>query len=122
VAVSAANKAKGSRWERDLEEYLNSCGVKARRLPRAGSKDIGDVAIELKSGRVIVIEAKDVKAANLAEFLRQADVEADNYRGKYVVDTYGVVAQKTRMKGTGDARVTLTVDTLVELLHWEGLS
>ena len=120
--MSAANKAKGSRWERDLEEYLHSAGVKARRLPRAGSKDIGDVAIELKSGRVIVIEAKDVKAANLAEFLRQADVEADNYRGKYVVDTYGVVAQKTRMKGTGGARVTLTVDTLLELLRWEGLS
>ena len=120
--MSAANKAKGSRWERDLEEFLNGCGVKARRLPRAGSKDIGDVAIELKSGRVIVIEAKDVKAANLAEFLRQAHLEAAHYGAKYDVDTYGVVAQKTRMKGVGGGRVTLTLDTLVELLHWEGLS
>ena len=120
--MSAQNKQKGSRWERDLEEYLNSAGVKARRLPRAGSKDIGDVAIELKSGRVIVIEAKDVKVPNMADWLRQAHLEAAHYGDKYDVDTYGVVAQKTRMKGTGGARVTVTVDTLVELLHWEGLS
>lgn len=120
--MSAANKAKGSRWERDLEEYCNAVGGKARRLPRAGAKDIGDVAIELKSGRVIVIEAKDVKTPNMAEFLRQAEVEALHYELKYSCVTYGMVAQKTRMKPIAEARVTLTLDTLMNLLRWEGLT
>jgi Holliday junction resolvase len=120
--VSAANKAKGSRWERDLEEYLNAWGSKCRRLPRAGSKDIGDLAIELKSGRVIVIEAKDVRTPAMADWLRQATVEAINYEDKYKVSAYGMVAVKARQRGVGDARITLTVDELLNLLKWEGLS
>lgn len=120
--MSSYNKAKGTRWESDLENYLNEVGLKARRLPRAGAKDIGDLAIALKSGRVIVVEAKNVKAGNLKEFLRQAEVEAENYCDKYQADTYGVVAQKARQQGTGEGRITMTVDTLVELLKWEGLA
>jgi len=100
---------------------LNECGLKARRLPRAGSKDIGDLAIELKSGRVIVVEAKNVKAVNMADFLRQADVEATNYGAKYQKDTYGVVAVKARQKSIGEARVTLTLDELINFINWEGL-
>jgi Holliday junction resolvase len=122
VSQSSSNKAKGSLFERQLEDYLNAAGVKARRLPRAGSRDIGDVALTLNSGRVIVIEAKNVKLANMADFLRQASQEALNYATKYDVDCYPVVVQKTRQKGIGDARVTLTVDELVNLLRWEGLS
>ena len=32
------NKAKGSAFERDVENHVNEVGVKARRLPRAGRK------------------------------------------------------------------------------------
>ena len=120
--MSSANKAKGSMFERDVEEYLNQCGVKARRLPRAGSKDIGDVAIELRSNRVLVNELKNVKVPAMADWLRQADVEADNYGLKYDVDTYPVVIAKARQKSIGEARVTMTLDTLLNLLRWEGIS
>lgn len=120
--VSAANKAKGSRWERELEDYFNESGTKARRLPRAGAKDIGDVAVEFTNGHVIVIEAKNVKAADLAEFLRQAEVEAHNYEVKYDTIAYGVVAMKSRQKGVGDGKVVMTVDTLLNLLKWESLA
>lgn len=120
--MSSYNKAKGTRWETDLEDYLNGAGLKARRLPRAGAKDIGDLAVTLRSGRVIILEAKNVKVGNLKEFLRQAEVEATNYCDKYETDTYPVVAQKARQQGTGDGRITMTVDTLVELLQWEGLA
>ena len=120
--MTAANKAKGSRFETDLENALNEQGLHGRRLPRAGAKDIGDVAITLKSGSVIVIEAKNVKTVAMAEFLRQADVEAGHYDEKYKCSTYGVVAVKARGKGAGDARVTMTLDTLINLLKWEGLS
>ena len=119
--MSAANKAKGSRWEIDLESFFNDSGLHARRLPRAGVNDIGDVSIALKSGRVLVIEAKNVKAANMSEFLRQADVEADNYEKKYKQATFPLVVTKTRQKGTVDGRVTVTIGTLIDLLREEGL-
>lgn len=122
--MSSANKAKGSLYERQLEEWINESGVKARRLPRAGSKDIGDLAIELSNGHVIVIEAKNVKnaAGQMAEFLRQADVEAFNYEVKYHAQTYGVVATKTRQKDIGASRITLTLETLLDFLNWERLA
>lgn len=119
--MSAANKAKGSRFEIDLEMYLNNCGFRARRLPRAGVKDIGDISIELKSGRVIVVEAKNTKTTEMAQYLREAEIEKGHYEDKYKVVTYGVVATKTRQKGAGDARITLTLDELLNLLRWEGL-
>lgn len=117
--MSAANKAKGSRFESDIEQHLNSNGLRARRLPRSGAKDIGDVAVELKK-LTLVLEAKNVKTPQMADFLRQASVEADNYEAKYDVATLGVVVCKTRQKGTGEARVTLTLDALIDLLHWTG--
>ena len=120
MTVSSYNKAKGSAFERDVEDHVNEVGVKARRLPRAGSKDIGDVAIELRSSRVIVGELKNVKVPNMAEWLREADVESCNYTLKYDVDTYPVVITKTRQKSIGEARVTMTLDTLMNLLKWEG--
>ena len=120
--MSAANKAKGSLFESQVEEYLNTSGMKARRLPRAGAKDIGDVALELKSGLVIVCELKNVKAVNMADFLRQADVEANNYESKYDKATVGVVVVKARQRSIGEARVTLTLDRLCDLLNWTGVA
>lgn len=120
--MSSANKARGSRWETDIESYLNDVGVKARRLPRAGANDIGDVAVELKNGNVIVIEAKNTKSSAMAEYLREAAVEAENYDKKYNVTTHGVVVTKTRQKSTGEGRVTLTLEDFVNLLKWNGLT
>jgi len=120
--MSAANKAKGSLWESDIENYLNSNGLKARRLPRAGSKDIGDVSVSLRSGATLVIEAKNVKSVQLKEFLRQADVESENYEAKYGGVTYPVVCVKARGENVSQGRVTITLETLFELLHQEGLS
>lgn len=122
VTVSAANKAKGSKWEADIENYANEEGLKARRLPRAGAKDIGDVAVELRNGHVLVVEAKNVKAANMAEFLRQADVESQNYEDKYGVVSYPLVIVKARNQATSKARVTMEFGELVNLLHGLGLS
>jgi Holliday junction resolvase len=121
--MSAANKAKGSLFERQLEDYLNSVGGKARRLPRAGSKDIGDIALTIFGEKIVmVIEAKNRKSMDLAQFLSEADTEADNYSVKYDVATLPVVVTKTRQKGIGEARVIMTVDTLMDLLHWTELA
>ena len=115
------NKVKGSRFETQLEDYLNSAGVSARRLPRAGTKDLGDVSITIKDF-AIVIEAKNVKKQEMGEFLRQAEVESDNYEAKYGIATIPVVVTKTRGKGAGEARVTMTLDTLLDLLRLGGVT
>lgn len=119
--MSSQNKRKGTQFENDIESAM--AHLKARRLPRAGSKDIGDVAVPLKRF-TLVIEAKNVKdaAGQMAEFLRQAEVEARNYEAKYDTATIGVVVTKTRQKGIGEARVTLTLDSLMDLLTWGELA
>ena len=116
--MSKYSKVKGSQWESNIEDYLNTEGFKARRLPRAGSKDIGDVALDL-GDKVIVIEAKNVASAwsQMLKFLREADVEAQNYTDKYNVETYPVVMTKTRQYGTGEGRVVMTIDQFLELLR-----
>lgn len=119
---NAYNKAKGSKFEGDIESYCNDMGLHARRLPRAGAKDIGDVSITLKSRAVLVVEAKNVARENMLDFLRQAEVEADNYEEKYKGATYGIVVVKARTKNIDQARVTMTLETLKDLLHGEGLA
>ena len=120
--MSTYNKVKGTRWESDLEEYYNQSGLRARRLPRAGNKDIGDVAIELKNSHVVVVEAKNVRANKVAEWLAEADVEAENYTAKYDCPAYGVVVRKTPQKGASGGIVMMTQETLINLLRWNGLA
>jgi Holliday junction resolvase len=115
--VSTYNKVKGTKFETDVENYCNEAGVRSRRLPRAGNRDIGDVSITVRNEVAIVMEAKNVKKQDMAEFLRQADVESCNYEIKYGVPTVPVVVTKTRQKGIGEARVTMTLDTLLDLLR-----
>lgn len=120
--MSAANKAKGSKWEADIENYANESGVKARRLPRAGAKDIGDVAIEFVNNHVVVIEAKNTRTHDMAQYLREAEIEAGHYEDKYKTLAYGVVLTKTRQKGTADGRITMTFETFLNMLKWESLA
>jgi len=115
------NKVKGSRFESDIADHLNESGMKARRLPRAGSKDIGDVELTVSKDVTLVIEAKNCKKQEMAEWLREADIEACNHEMKFGVPTIGAVVTKTRNKSIGEARVTLTLDQLVNLLRWNGL-
>lgn len=120
--MSTYNKVKGTKWESDLENYYNEQGLKARRLPRAGNKDIGDVAIELNNSHVIVVEAKNVRANKVQEWLSEAEVEAVNYQDKYDVPTYGIVVRKTPGKGAVGGVVMMTQETLLDLLRWNKLA
>lgn len=120
--MSKYNKVKGSKFEAECEEHGNSVGLRMRRLPRAGSKDIGDLALELNTGIVLVLEAKNVKTPNMAGWLKEADVEACNYELRYDVTTLGAVITKTRNKSIGEARVTMTYDQFINLLKWNNLT
>ena len=77
-----ANKRRGASWEIDLADFFVLNGYDAQRLPRAGRNDIGDVFLKMANDSY-VIEAKAPRRdgkIDLSGWLREADVEAENYR------------------------------------------
>lgn len=120
--MSAAAKARGTLFETQLADYLQSQGIRAKRLPRAGVKDIGDVAFPLRGSAVIVCEAKNRKAMDLPTWLAESETEAAHYEEKYPADGHAIplVVHKRRGKGIHLAYVTISVDTLIELLRETG--
>jgi len=91
-------KAKGSKWERDVTEFLKPYFVYAEKAPRWGSKDKGD----LVGTGIFTVECKAEKTITLASYMNEAVVEAANVgpdqipvcfvkrRGKGVADGYAV--------------------------------
>lgn len=69
----SASKAKGTRFETAICDYLNAEGFPVERRALAGSADKGDIA-----GLPVAVEAKNVKATALAAWVDEADAEAVN--------------------------------------------
>jgi len=115
------NKVKGARFEIETSDYVNESGLRSRRLPRAGKHDIGDVEVTISKDVTLVLEAKNCKTPQMAEWLREADVEASNHELKFGTPTIGAVITKTRGKGIGEARITMTLDQFLNLIRWNGL-
>ena len=132
--MSAANKAKGTLFESQVADYLQSQNVRAKRLPRTGVKDIGDVAFPVYlPGRAlvqpaqpimatIVVEAKNRKALDLPTFIAESEQEAQNYADKYPAEgtAIPVVVHKRRGKGVHQSYVSMSLDTFIELLREVG--
>lgn len=122
--MSAANKARGSRYETECADYLQSQGIRAKRLPRTGVKDIGDVAFPLRHPlvNVIVMECKNRKAMALPEWIAESELEAQHYEDKYPAEGHAipVVVHKRRGKGVHQSYVTMSLDTFIELLREQG--
>ncbi|ADE43477.1 RusA-like Holliday junction resolvase [Streptomyces phage phiSASD1] len=100
------SKARGTRWESAIRDYLN--GVLGyshptdwrlvKRQAQEGAKDVGDL-----HAWPFILEAKDVKSPAVPTWLRQAEAEAVN-----AGFPYGVVIHKVRGKGPALARVHIT--------------
>lgn len=134
--MSAANKARGTLFESQIADYLQAQGIRAKRLPRTGVKDIGDVAFpiylaprktgpatyEIADEATVVVEAKNRKTMALPEWIAESEVEAGNYADKYPADgpTVPIVVHKRRGKGAHQSYVTMPLDTLVDLLRQVG--
>lgn len=119
--MSAANKAKGTRFETDIVDWIrdNAPLLRAERLPRAGAKDEGDVAVVFPSG-VLVVEAKNHKAWSLSDWLRQAREEVVNYVAKRRIDpvtAFPLVVVKRRGKSIGESYAVMELHLLVELIE-----
>lgn len=120
--MSAANKAKGTRFETDIVDWIrdNAPLLRAERLPRAGAKDEGDVAVTFPSG-VLVVEAKNHKEFAFADWLRQAREEVVNYVTKRRIDpasAFPLVVVKRRGKSIGEAYAVMELHLLVELIEY----
>lgn len=108
--MSNPSKAKGTRWETAIVDFLTARGITARRQPLYGGADRGDVVLP---DHGIVVEAKNKKAYQFGEAVDQANAEAAN-----AGMPYGVAVVKRNGKGlTCDGFVVMDVETFTELIE-----
>jgi len=110
----SANKARGTRFETAVVTFLREHGVTyAERRALSGARDLGDVT-GIPGGPVI--ECKSQNRISLAEWLDEADTEAQNARAPF-----GVVWAKRRGKASaGDGYVVMDGNTFALLLREAG--
>lgn len=109
----SASKAKGTRWESKIVEFLHGCGwVHAERRTLNGAKDRGDI-----SGIPgVVVEAKNQARHSLAEWMDEAEHERINARA-----AVGVVWMHRRGKSAAaDGYVVMTGLQFASLLKEAG--
>ncbi|GLW03708.1 hypothetical protein [Streptomyces lavendulae] len=121
------NKVKGTAWESDVRNYLNTAGGlvdaygrfldpfdphNARRPAQEGAADVGDV-----HAAPFVLECKNVKRPSVPGFLRQAEVEA-----VHAGFPYGVAVVKVPRQGTRRGKVHFTVRTWTRVRLAVGLA
>ncbi len=103
------SKAKGTAWETAVVRYLQAEGFPAaRRNAQAGAADIGDIG----GLPHFAIEAKDHGTLALAEWVRQANVEAANAGADF-----GAVVAKRRRAPVEDAYVVMDLATFARVLQ-----
>jgi Holliday junction resolvase len=116
--TSRANKRKGADFEASIVGWFRSLGYNASRLARRGSRDEGDVAIDLGDA-VILIEAKNVKTLSLSQWLTESVIEAGNYaeaRGMDPARVIPLVVVKRRMKGVDQSYAVADLTTILRLI------
>jgi hypothetical protein len=108
-AVSNPNKAKGSRWEADVRDYLTGqLGVRVERIPAGAAADRGD----LSGLNGLCVECKNVARLDFAGWVDEATTEARNVNA----DTLPVVIAKRRNKSVEHGYVVMPVWAWAELL------
>lgn len=135
--------AAGRKYQRDLMKYLrDERGLDAENLVLTGAEDEGDIILRYKPGRTnagsaagplqgvpvdpmglarTVIEAKREKGFHLADWIKQAELEAGHYaKHRYLqAEEVGfLVVHARRQHAIGKSYVTTTLD---EWLRSHGL-
>lgn len=110
---------RGSKWERDGLAYLRSRALLAERLARAGSKDEGDLVFTTPiTKRPVVVEAKALRAFDLAAAIKELKVEVEHYADARGIDrdhVQGVAFIKAPGKGVSQGYAVMTIE---EFLRW----
>ena len=119
--MSSANKRKGSLYENQLEQWFIDNGYDSQRLRLSGKDDQGDLHTRLNDKTYLVWEAKARKQLNLAEWVREADIEAANHEVKRKVESWPAVVHKKRNASIGESYVTIPLATFMEFLRAKGV-
>lgn len=108
------NKAKGSRQERLIADFLrDNWSEFIDRRPLAGGKDLGDLANVRVGKHRLVVEVKCHSRLDLAGWVTEAQVEAVNDNA-----LAGIVVAKRRGRGAPeDQYVICTLGDFVSILH-----
>lgn len=109
--MSNPGKQKGTAFETAVLRFLSEAGHKVRRMPPAGGKDVGDLQVDHLLG-LWVLEAKAVKAQDLAKWCNELEVELQNSEAPW-----GCVVHKRRMRGVAQSFVTMDLETFSRLLQ-----
>lgn len=111
TARARANKRKGSQHQSDIRNMLRDAGFDVEILELSGKEDEGDLVVRLQGKRHVIIEAKNVQKIDLPRFMREAQVEADNFaKHRPAVDREGVLPVaivKARGQNVRDAYVVV---------------
>lgn len=120
--MSSANKARGTRYESELAQLLQDNGIDARRLPRTGVKDIGDISFPFRNGTFAVVEAKNRRGLDLPTYLAEAALEADQFEAKYPAApaAYPIVMIKRRGKGPANSYVVFDLEEWLHMMRQLG--
>ena len=105
--MSNPSKRKGSTWETDIRQHALDLGYDITRLSTNGTNDIGDLALRA-IGKHYVIEAKAARSIDLAGWVTEAGIEADNYATLNRLDrslVVPLVVAKRRMANVARAYV-----------------
>jgi predicted GNAT family acetyltransferase len=124
MTVNKYATAAGKKYQRDVMKHLREQGFDAENLVLTGAEDEGDILMRrdpyLNTKSLpdrFVIEAKREKGFHLADWTKQARVEADNYaKHRDLLTLPGfMVVHHARGKGLGQSYVTTTLE---EFLSW----
>lgn len=108
------SKAKGTRFERAVQDWLDARGVRVVRNPPAGTKDIGDLTVWDADGDRWVVEAKATKTLDLAGGMRELNTEKANAGA-----AFGVCVFKKRNAPVADAYVVMSLDDFASIVAGE---
>lgn len=107
--MSNPAKAKGTRWETAVVDFLRASGIRAYRPAQEGYRDVGDI----HGVSPFVIQCKDWRdvLAALREGVDGAQLQARN-----AGETYGVAVVKRARKPAGEAYAVLRLEDLATLI------
>lgn len=109
----ASAKAAGSRFERQVADYLaEHVDDRIDRRPKTGSKDRGDIGGLRHMGHRIVVEVKNVARWSPAQWLGEAEVERGNDDALVGL----VVAKRIGKSDPAEAVVLMSLADLVALI------
>lgn len=102
------SKAKGTRWESAIRDWLNTLGFTTWREAQHGAKDQGDIM----GIPYWTLEAKDEKTITLAAYMKELEAEIANHD-----TTFGAVIVKRKGKGVADAYAVMPLARLVMVIR-----